>query len=161
MTCENLQDMPNYRLAILVTHDQTSARETNQWVSQQADYRQAQIMLILPQGESRLEPVCAHTHRPFHLNILQRFMAASRALPNLPSSIKLTEIETKLMEQLHVAGEAVTHDSLMQNVWGYSNDLDTHTLETHLYRLRKKLGKTGFSIITEEGSYQLVLSSSK
>ena len=146
---------------ILITHDTSSARQASQWIEQQPPHRHAQMLLILPEGESRLNPPCRMQHRPFKLNHLTRFLHASRALPALPESLKLTEIETSLIEQLHIASEAVSHETLMHNVWGHKTELDTHTLETHLYRLRKKLEKTELSITTEEGSYQLHLSSHK
>ena len=158
---DNLENIPDHRRAILVTHEQSSARKASQWISKQMAYRHSQLMLILPTGESRLSPLCMHQHRPLHFNIIHQFLNASRALPDIPPSLKLTEIETSLIEQLHIADESVTHDILMQNIWGHKTELDTHTLETHLYRLRKKLEKTDIFITTNEGSYQLVLSSNK
>ncbi len=148
------------RRSILIAQDQSDAREINQWVKDQQDYRHAQVFLLLPEGESRLTPACAYRHRPTHLNQILQFLNSSRALPTLPKKLKLTEIETSLIEQLHIADEPVSHEFLMQKVWGHQTELDTHTLETHLYRLRKKLAEAGLQIITEDSSYQL-LSSSK
>lgn len=55
-------------------------------------------------------------------------------------SIRLTEKETALLEILVKAkGEAVHRDILLQNVWRYAPDVETHTLETHIYRLRQKI----------------------
>ncbi len=158
---ENLDDILPHRRAILITHDQSSARSASQWVSEQPKFRHTQIMLILPDGQSRLNPPCTHQHRPLSIKFIQQFLHRSRALPPLATSLKLTEIETSLVEQLYVANASVAHETLMQNVWGHTADLETHTLETHLYRLRKKLEKTSLSIITDEGSYQLLLSSTK
>jgi len=157
---DNTHQIAPNRRCILLTQDQSSAREANAWINAQAEHRHAQIFLLLPEGESRLTPACAYRHRPTQLNQILQFLNSSRALPALPKALKLTEIETSLIEQLHIADEAVTHDILMQNVWGHQTELDTHTLETHLYRLRKKLEETGLQIITEDSSYQL-LSSSK
>ncbi len=53
---------------------------------------------------------------------------------------RLTETELAVLRQLHSAGGArVDHGALMRNVWGYSPDARSHTLATHVYRLRRKL----------------------
>lgn len=55
-------------------------------------------------------------------------------------TISLTDTEARLLACLFDAeGRDVTRDALLQRVWGYRPGLDTHTLETHIYRLRKKL----------------------
>lgn len=149
---------PNRR-AILLTHDQSSARDATHWIEAQPEFRHRQLFLLLPPGESRLNPPCAYRHRPAHLNQILQFLTSSRALPALPDSLSLTEIESSLIEQLHVSGEPVPHQKLMQQVWGHNTELDTHTLETHLYRLRKKLEETPLKIITEDGQYQLLTAS--
>jgi len=52
----------------------------------------------------------------------------------------LTDKETKLLQALSMAGEVgITRDELLKNIWGMEAQLDTHTLETHIYRLRKKI----------------------
>ncbi len=53
--------------------------------------------------------------------------------------IYLTEKETSLLSYLANAKTEVSREVLLEAVWGYTNDLETHTLETHLYRLRQKL----------------------
>ncbi len=148
---------PNRR-AILITQDQTSARSACQWVDEQSAHRQAQIFLLLPAGASRLTPQCTYSHRPTRFHQILQFLSSSKALPELPDSLKFTEIETQLLEQLYSADEPVDHDQLMANIWGITVELETHTLDTHLYRLRKKLEKTSFNIVTQDGSYQLLSS---
>ena len=55
-------------------------------------------------------------------------------------SIKLTEKETKIINFLYGGfGEVRTKDQLLETIWGYNESISTHTLETHIYRLRKKL----------------------
>ncbi len=55
------------------------------------------------------------------------------------SSIKLTEKEIEII--LYLNGSQIKHDvlDLQKNIWGYSSDMETHTVETHVYRLRKKI----------------------
>jgi DNA-binding response OmpR family regulator len=55
-------------------------------------------------------------------------------------SIKLTEKETKIISFLYDGrGEVRSKDQLLRAIWGYDKTISTHTLETHIYRLRKKL----------------------
>ena len=54
----------------------------------------------------------------------------------------LTEKETTILKFLyHVFPESATKDELLTEVWGLQNGLTTHTLETHIYRLRQKIGR--------------------
>lgn len=75
--------------------------------------------------------------------------------------LKLTEKETNILKFLLKAeGEAVSRDKLLSEVWGYNSGVTTHTLETHIYRLRQKIdpakeGETLPLIITEPGGYSL------
>ena len=56
--------------------------------------------------------------------------------------IRLTEKETSILKYLYRAGErVVTRDVLLHEVWGYNAGVTTHTLETHIYRLRQKIEK--------------------
>ena len=56
-------------------------------------------------------------------------------------SIILTEKEVQLLEVLLSKKKAVSKDDILTLVWQYSTESDTHTVETHIYRLRKKLVK--------------------
>ena len=75
--------------------------------------------------------------------------------------IKLTEKEVSIIKYLYKsANKIVTKNELLMEVWGYNPDATTHTVETHIYRLRQKIeqGNTDQqSILTSEGGYQLVL----
>ena len=55
-------------------------------------------------------------------------------------SLKLTERETEII--LYLNNTKIKHDvaDLQKNIWGYSTNMETHTVETHIYRLRKKIG---------------------
>lgn len=74
----------------------------------------------------------------------------------------LTDKEVALLLCLyHHRQEKLPRQYLLEEVWGYSEGVSTHTLETHLYRLRQKLKEATGSdtlIRTEQGTYQLVLS---
>ncbi|MCC5954538.1 MAG: response regulator transcription factor [Natronohydrobacter sp.] len=73
--------------------------------------------------------------------------------------IRLTEKETNILKFLYRAPEGVVpRDVLLHEVWGYNAGVTTHTLETHIYRLRQKIepDPTNVSLlVTESGGYRL------
>jgi DNA-binding response OmpR family regulator len=72
--------------------------------------------------------------------------------------IHLTEKESAILAYLHQAGERVVRrDELLGEVWGYRSSVSTHTLETHIHRLRRKLDADGDASLlrTEGGGYRL------
>ena len=66
----------------------------------------------------------------------------SRELIFGDKKIKLTEKESNIILYISNSAKPVSIDDLQLNVWGYHSDLETHTVETHVYRLRKKLLST-------------------
>ncbi|WP_298965772.1 response regulator transcription factor [uncultured Methylobacterium sp.] len=76
------------------------------------------------------------------------------------SKLKLTEKETAILRFLYRAGrQVVGRDTLLAEVWGYNAQVTTHTLETHIYRLRQKIEPNPASasiLVTEGGGYKLV-----
>ncbi len=74
--------------------------------------------------------------------------------------IRLTEKETAILKYLYRAEQKViTRDILLEEVWGYNSGVTTHTLETHIYRLRQKIEKDPSNaqlLVTESGGYKLV-----
>jgi DNA-binding response OmpR family regulator len=74
--------------------------------------------------------------------------------------VRLTEKETSILKYLYRAGESViTRDVLLHEVWGYNAGVTTHTLETHIYRLRQKIEQDPTNaelLVTEAGGYKLV-----
>ena len=74
--------------------------------------------------------------------------------------IRLTEKETNILKYLYRATEGVVpRDVLLHEVWGYNAGVTTHTLETHIYRLRQKIEPDPSNarlLVTESGGYRLV-----
>ena len=72
-------------------------------------------------------------------------------------SLKLTEKEIEIILYLHK--KKIKHDilNLQKNIWGYSLDMETHTVETHIYRLRKKIdnkfGDKNFILSHKDGYF--------
>ena len=63
----------------------------------------------------------------------------SRELTKDNLSLKLTQRETEIVIYLNNANKNISIQDLQKNVWGHTSDLETHTVETHIYRLRKKI----------------------
>jgi DNA-binding response OmpR family regulator len=86
--------------------------------------------------------------------------AAKMLVDDKGSKVRLTEKETAILKFLYRAGEkVVSRDVLLQEVWGYNSGVTTHTLETHIYRLRQKVEKDPSNaelLVTETGGYKLV-----
>jgi DNA-binding response OmpR family regulator len=73
--------------------------------------------------------------------------------------IRLTEKETNILAFLHAAARTVPREILLHEVWGYNPSVTTHTLETHIYRLRRKIEENPGNariLLTEDGGYRLV-----
>ncbi len=85
--------------------------------------------------------------------------AAKLLIDEKGSKIRLTEKETSILKYLYRAGEkVVTRDVLLLEVWGYNANVTTHTLETHIYRLRQKIERDPSKaelLVTETGGYKL------
>ena len=89
------------------------------------------------------------------------FKPASKLLvDDKGTKTRLTEKETSILKYLYRAGEkVVSREVLLHEVWGYNAGVTTHTLETHIYRLRQKIEKDPSSaelLVTEAGGYKLV-----
>ena len=74
--------------------------------------------------------------------------------------VRLTEKETAILKYLYrVGSKVVGRDTLLGEVWGYNAGVTTHTLETHVYRLRQKIEADPSNaqiLVTEPGGYRLV-----
>ena len=86
--------------------------------------------------------------------------AAKLLLDGKGSKVRLTEKETNILKYLYRAGgKPVSREELLTEVWGYNAGVTTHTLETHVYRLRQKIEPeptNGRILVTEPGGYRLV-----
>ena len=92
---------------------------------------------------------------PFQFNVETKCLSNQRL-----GDIRVTDKEVRILEFLLLhKGKIVSRSDLLQHVWGYSHTAKTHTVETHIYRLRKKIDLVANSksiIITEVGGYRLV-----
>ncbi len=85
--------------------------------------------------------------------------SAKLLIDDAAKKIRLTEKETNILKFLHRSGETVPRETLLHEVWGYNPAVTTHTLETHIYRLRQKIeadpGRARL-LVTESGGYRLM-----
>ena len=80
-----------------------------------------------------------------------------KKLSKSTKSLIITEKEVQLLELLLQHTKPITKNKILSSAWNYSSEADTHTLETHIYRLRKKISKTfndnKFILNNKEGYY--------
>lgn len=90
---------------------------------------------------------------PYRLDITKAELSRKGTL------IKLTEKESDILQLLQEHnGESLSRQKILDALWGYAQDVETHTLETHMYRLRQKIEKDPGKpkiIITENDGYRL------
>ena len=89
------------------------------------------------------------------------FRPSSKLLLNPKGSkVRLTEKESSILRYLYRAGQRpVSRETLLQEVWAYNSGVTTHTLETHIYRLRQKIEKDAAApaiLVTVGGGYKLM-----
>jgi DNA-binding winged helix-turn-helix (wHTH) protein len=103
---------------------------------------------ILPKEEMEFAPGCL-------------FLPTERQVRSADADIRiaLTEKEVELLQKLILHDDAIlSRDILLKYIWGYGEDINTHTLETHIYRLRGKLRQLNGAldiVFSEEGGYRL------
>ncbi len=101
------------------------------------------------QSEDAVYRIGPYTFRP----------SAKVLLDASQKKIRLTEKETNILKYLYRCGETVPRETLLHEVWGYNPAVTTHTLETHIYRLRQKIevnpGQARL-LVTESGGYRLM-----
>ena len=100
-------------------------------------------------SEEAVFPIGPYSFQPAHKVLLDEN----------EKKIRLTEKETAILKYLYRTGDSVvSREKLLKEVWGYHAEVTTHTLETHIYRLRQKIERDPSNaeiLITEKGGYRL------
>lgn len=140
-------------------------------------YKDKQLELVAPNGDVqtlapaiKLRALATELQRlqrnvkgaPLSLNAGWRLEPLARMLHHEKGQhVPLTEKEALLLAALHAAlPAAASREQLLKDVWAYAGDSETHTLETHIYRLRSKLAEldpAAADVITQDGTYRLVV----
>ena len=82
----------------------------------------------------------------------------SRQMTTSNTKLKLTEKEINTIIYLSKMKKPVSIDELQENVWSYQSDIETHTVETHIYRLRKNISNSFYDneyIISKKNVYKI------
>jgi len=112
----------------------------------------ARIRAQLRQHDQSEDVVC--TIGPYSFQPAAKLLEAADG-----GKVRLTDKETSILKYLYRQGpKTITRDVLLKEVWGYNNRVTTHTLETHIYRLRQKIERDPSNarlLVTEEGGYRL------
>jgi DNA-binding response OmpR family regulator len=117
--------------------------------------RVAQLLQVLRRLMRRMEREESMALGPFTFRPLAKILQSEQG-----DILRLTEKETAILLFLQRAGEAVSRETLLAEVWGYNPRVTTHTLETHIYRLRQKLEADPSDarlLVTEAGGYRLMV----
>jgi len=88
----------------------------------------------------------------YYINLNSRTMSYKNKI------LSLTEKETKIINFLNIEKKEITINKLQSEVWGYKSKLETHTVETHVYRLRKKIEnsfKDNSFILSTKNGYKI------
>ena len=100
-------------------------------------------------------------HAVFHIGPYVFRPAQKLLTDDRQKKIRLTEKETNILKYLYRAGDKpVSREELLTQVWGYNAEVTTHTLETHIYRLRQKIEPEPGSarlLLTDVGGYRLAM----
>ena len=126
------------------------------------DYVTKPFRLAVLQARIRAQ-LRSHEHSEgavFRLGPYEFRPAAKVLVDSSGRKVRLTEKETNILKYLYRAGDkSVAREELLAEVWGYNAGVTTHTLETHVYRLRQKIESDpagGRLLLTEGGGYRLV-----
>ena len=176
-----LTESPDAGALVIVDIDDATDRRSGVGTLREAGFEGPVLILgardaVAPDDEPIARPVRlgvllarieAHWSTDSEADLLQlgpyEFVPADQLLrdPSTDAVIRLTELERKLLLYLASAkGAAVDRDQLLAHVWGYSAGVDTHTVETHIWRLRQKIetdDPASRFLVTEAGKYRLIL----
>ena len=112
------------------------------------------------EGETGLERLFQSEDAGFNLGPYTFKPSMKMLITEDDKKIRLTEKETNILKFLYRSADGVVaRDTLLHEVWGYNAGVTTHTLETHIYRLRQKIEPDPANarlLVTESGGYRLV-----
>ncbi len=147
---------------IMLTANDTEADQVLGLEAGANDYvaKPFRFAVLLARVRAHLRQYEASEDAQFNLGPYVFRPGAKMLLTEKGGKIRLTEKETSILRYLYRAGQrVVARDVLLQEVWGYNAAVTTHTLETHVYRLRQKIEADPSQariLVTDSGGYKLV-----
>ncbi len=132
-TVQDLKNLPDTATIICLVSDALPSVPDKQIYSLKKPFRVEQFIALIKKTIKH-----KMVYHSFALDYDSRLLENTKTHQKIP----LTEKETNLLFKLFQTPEnPVSRQDLLLYVWGYKSDLETHTLETHLYRLKKKIQK--------------------
>jgi DNA-binding response OmpR family regulator len=160
--CRDLRGM-SVRCPIIMLTGATGEEDTVDGLDAGAnDYvtKPFRFNVLLARIRSQLRSAAQNEDAIFRIGPYNFKPSAKLLLDAQNKKVRLTEKETSILKFLYRAGEqVVSRDVLLREVWGYNAGVTTHTLETHIYRLRQKIEPNPANaqlLVTEAGGYRLV-----
>jgi len=147
---ENSQDARDFAPALIIA-DEAVETDAPMLTPKTKPFR---LPELLAEAAALLQKDALTLNRGYTLHVQQKQLANE-----VSKTIGLTDKETQLLQCLAVAkGDSISKEQLLKTVWGFDSPLNTHTLETHIYRLRGKLRELGEEemIAAVEGGYRLI-----
>src|SRR3569832_1744728 len=159
--CRELREDGISSQIILLTAADSDA-DTIEWLEAGAnDYvtKPFRFAVLMARGHAHLRSHGHSEDAQYRIGPYTFRPSAKLLIDEAAKKIRLTEKETNILKFLHRSGETVPRETLLHEVWGYNPAVTTHTLETHIYRLRQKIesdpGRARL-LVTESGGYRLM-----
>ncbi len=159
--CKTLRDEGIGAPVIMLTASSTDT-DTIQGLEAGADDYVAKpfrLAVLLARVRAQLRSHEQSERAVFHIGPYEFRPAQKLLVDERQRKIRLTEKETNILKYLYRAGDkSVPREELLTQVWGYNAGVTTHTLETHIYRLRQKIEPepaVSRLLITDAGGYRL------
>ena len=116
--------------------------------------------LDFPVSISSLIKLLDQMHKSLESNLIKigeiNFCPNKRLCIFKEEEINLTQKETEILLYLYKQETYIDKASLLENIWGYSSGISTHTLESHIYKLRSKFSEKCEIIVSNEEGYKLI-----
>ena len=154
--CENLNELKNKNINAVIFDNENTKKISSLNINKPKIYIQEKNKINIkkkPEAVIKL-PLNILQFNQEIINICKKFEFNNNSLINIKNYIldknerilkknntflKITEKEIDFIEILSLSTKPLSRDFILKNIWNYSTDTDTHTVETHIYRLRQKI----------------------
>ena len=154
--CENLNELKNKNINAVIFDNENTKKISSLNINKPKIYIQEKNKINIkkkPEAVIKL-PLNILQFNQEIINICKKFEFNNNSLINIKNYIldknerilkknniflKITEKEIDFIEILNSSTKPLSRDFILKNIWNYSSDTDTHTVETHIYRLRQKI----------------------